>query len=232
MSPSIRKFITVTPLLTAAIVGPLFAHMLFAGDLSSYREFRLGMNLQTVEKQTEAKAYEVKMIHERPAVMQDIEWRPRDFSRFAESDPVKDVLLSFYNGQLFRMVVNYDRYRTEGMTAADMIDAISTAYGVAANPNAEILFPSAASENVKVIARWEDDQYSLNLVRSPYQPSFALVSLSKQLNGLAQAAVVESIRLDRQEAPQREAERNRRQADEVSAKQEKARMVNKPSFRP
>jgi hypothetical protein len=232
MSPSIRKFITVTPLLTAAIVGPLFSHMLFAGDLSSYREFRLGMNLQTVEKQTEAKAYEVKMIHERPAVMQDIEWRPRDFSRFAESDPVKDVLLSFYNGQLFRMVVNYDRYRTEGMTAADMIDAISTAYGVAANPNAEILFPSAASENVKVIARWEDDQYSLNLVRSPYQPSFALVSLSKQLNGLAQAAVVESIRLDRQEAPQREAERNRRQADEVSAKQEKARMVNKPSFRP
>src|SRR5689334_6323478 len=79
-----------------------------------------------------------------------------------ESDPVKDVLLSFYNGQLFRIVVNYDRYRTEGMTAADMIEAISTTYGIAAKPDAEILFPSIASENVKVIARWEDERYSLN----------------------------------------------------------------------
>jgi hypothetical protein len=232
MSPNIRKFISMTALLTAATVAPLFSHTLFAGDLSSYRDFRLGMNLQSVEKQSETKAYEVKVIHQRPAVIQDLEWRPRDFNRLAESDPVKDVLLSFYNGQLFRMVVNYDRYKTEGMTAADMIEAISTAYGTAVKPNAEILFPSAASENVKVIARWEDEQYSWNLVRSPYQPSFALVSFSKQLDGLAQAATREAMRLDVQEAPQREAERNRRKADEVSAQLEKARIVNKPSFRP
>ena len=35
--------------------------------------------------------------------------------------PVKDLLLSFYNGRLFRIVANYDRYRTEGMTAEDVV---------------------------------------------------------------------------------------------------------------
>ena len=173
------------------------------------------------------------MIHLRPALMQDLEWRPRDSpTRSTTSDPLKDVLLSFYNGKLFRIVANYDRYRTEGMTAEDMIEAISTTYGPAARPDARILFPSAFSENVKVIARWEDSEYSLNLVISSYQPSFALVSFSKQLDVLAQAASAEAIRLDAQEAPQRAAEQKRRQDDEASATQEKARMANKPGFRP
>ena len=222
MSPHTGKFFLLTALLAPA---------LSAADLSAYREFRLGMKLEAVEALSEAKT-PVKLIHQRPARLQDLEWRPRDFSRFAESDPVKDALLSFYNGQLFRIVVNYDRYRTEGMTAEDMIDAISTTYGAAAKPNAEILFPSISSENVKVIARWEDEKYSLNLVRSSYQPSFALICFSKPLDQLAQAAIVEALRLDMEEAPQREADLNRKQADALSIKQEKARTVNKPSFRP
>ena len=224
MSPNIGKWIFTIALLTPA---------LFARDLSTYRDFQLGMNLAAVEKQVEMKSSEAKTIHQRPAVMQDLEWRPRGVpAPSGESDPVKDVLLSFYNGQLFRIVANYDRYRTEGMTPDDMVDAISATYGSAAKPDAEILFPSSFSEKVKVIARWEDSEYSLNLVRSPYQPSFALISFSKQLNALAQTATVEAIRLDAQEAPQREAEQKRRQADDASAKQERARMANKPGFRP
>ena len=235
MSPNIKKFVCMTALAAAATISSaaFFAPVLRAADLSSYRGFRLGMDLNAVEKQVEMKTSEAKLIHQRPAVMQDLEWRPRSFpSPSGELDPVKDVLLSFYNGQLFRIVASYDRYRTEGMTAQDMIDAISATYGLAAKPTAEILFPSLYSEKVKVIARWEDSEYSLNLVNSPYQPGFALVSFSKQLDTLAQAAAVEASRLDAQEAPQREAEHARRQSDEVSAKQEKARLVNKPSFRP
>lgn len=228
MSPNISNWIPTTALLAA-----FFTPVLLAADLSSYRGFQLGMELNALEKQAEMKTSEAKTIHQRPAVIQDLEWRPRGFpGRSAEPDPLKDVLLSFYNGKLFRIVANYDRYKTEGMTAEDMIDAISATYGPAAKPTAEILFPSSFSENVKVIARWEDSQYSLNLVRSPYQPSFALISFSKQLDALAQTAAVAAIRLDAEEAPQREAEERRRQAGEVSAKQEKARLVNKPSFRP
>lgn len=226
MFPKIRKWISIS---TAAF----FAPMLLAGDLSRYRDFQLGMDLGLVEKQAEVKMSEAKTIHRRPALMQDLEWRPRDsIARSVTSDPVKDVLLSFYNGRLFRIVANYDRYRTEGMTAEDMIDAISATYGPATMPVAEILFPSSYSENVKVIARWENAESSLNLVYSPYQPSFALISFSKQLDALAQTADVEAVRLDAQEAPQREADITRRQAGEAKAKQEKARLANKPSFRP
>ena len=211
--------------ISAAFLTPL----LCAADLSSYRTFQLGMDLSAAEKQGAPAPPEVKTIHLRPALIQDLEWRPRGS---AEWDPLKDVLLSFYNGKLFRIVANYDRYKTEGMTDQDMIEAISATYGLAARPAAEILFPSALSEKVKVIARWEDSEFSLNLVLSPYQPSFALVSFSKQLDTLAQAAAAEAIRLDAQEAPQRDAAQKRRQADEASAAQEKARMANKPGFRP
>jgi hypothetical protein len=211
--------------ISAAFLTPL----LCAADLSSYRTFQLGMDLSAAEKQGAPAAPEVKTIHLRPALIQDLEWRPR---ASAESDPLKDVLLTFYNGKLFRIVANYDRYKTEGMTIDDMIEAISATYGPAARPAVEILFPSTFSENVKVIARWEDAESSVNLVRSPYQPSFALVSFSKQLNALAQTATAEAIRLDAQEAPQRDAEQKRRQADQASATQEKARMTNKPGFRP
>jgi len=224
MSPNIGKWVSITVLTISSAV---------ARDLSSYRVFRLGMDLHAVEKQAEMKTSEAKMIHQRPAVIQDLEWRPRRFPGPApESDPVTDILFRFYNGQLFRIIVNYDRYKTEGMTADDMIDAISATYGHAATPAVEILFPGAYSEKVKVIARWEDAEYSLNLVRSPYQTSFALFAVSKQLDTLAQSAAIEAKRLDEQEAPQREADLQKKLGDDNRAQQEKARMANKPGFRP
>src|SRR6266478_6970636 len=187
----------------AALSVPL----LLAADLSSYRNFQLGMNLLAVEKQADIKPSEAKTVHQRPAMLQDLEWRPRRFPGPApESDPVKDILFSFYNSQLFRMVVNYDRYKTDGLTNDDMVEAISATYGSAAKTSGEVLFPSAYSEKVKVIARWEDGKYSFNLVRSPYQPSFALIAFSKELHILAEAAAVEATRLEVLDAPEREAE--------------------------
>jgi hypothetical protein len=59
-----------------------------------------------------------------------------------------------------------------------------------------------------------------------------MVAFSKRLDALARAAVAEAIRLDEQEAPQREIERQKKQDDENRAAQEKARLANKPNFRP
>lgn len=215
--------------LCAALAVPLVR----GGDLSGYRSFPFGMNLADVEKQAGIQPSEVRTIHRRPAVIQDVEWRPRHFPGPApESDPVKDVQFSFYNDKLFRMVVNYDRYRTDGLTTDDMIEAISATYGPGARPSAEVLFPSAFSENVKVISRWEDAKYSFNLVRSPFQPSFALVAFSKELDAQAEAAIIESERLEAQDAPAREAEILRKQSEVSRLQQEKARLANKPGFRP
>ncbi len=206
-------------------------------DLSRYRGFQFGTDLLSVTKQTGLKASEARTIHERPALIQELEWQPQHFLGGSSllTDPVEEVLFSFYNGELFRIVVNYDRYKTEGLTDKDMIEAISEKYGTATRPTAKTISFSSSqvyNDNEKVLARWEDAQYSFNLFRSSYQPTFGMVAFSKRLDALAGAAIVEAIRLDEQEAPQREVERKKKQAEERRATQEKARLANKATFRP
>jgi hypothetical protein len=207
-----------------------------AQDLSRYREFQFGMTLLAVAKQADMKPSEARLIHQRPALIQELEWQPRHFlgDSSLQTEPARELLFSFYNGELFRIVISYDRYRTEGLTDEDMIEAISTRYGRATRPAAEITFSSSQiyNDSEVVIARWEDSQYSFNLFRSSYRPTFGLIGFSKRLDVLARAAIAEAIRLDEQEAPQREIERQKKQDEENRAEQEKARVVNKPSFRP
>jgi hypothetical protein len=96
-------------------------------------------------------------------------------------------------------------------------------------PAAETSLPSASfSEGVRVVARWENADYSLNLVQSPYGLRFGLIAFSKRLDSFAQAAIATGIHLDEQEAPQRQ------QVEEQNAqsKLDKTRLVNKPHFRP
>ncbi len=214
----------------------LSAPLIYAQDLSRYREFQFGMTLLAVAKHADVKPSEARVIHQRPAVIQELEWRPqRSLGSSPQADPVKEVLFSFYNGELFRMVVHYDQYRTEGLSDEDMVEAISAKYGTATRPAAKIILFSSFqvyNDSAKVIARWEDSQYSFNLFRSSYQPTFGMLVFSKPLDARAGAAIVEAIRLDEQEAPQREMQRQKKQDEENRAAQEKARLVNRPNFRP
>ena len=185
----------------------LSASSIHAQDLSSYRDFQFGMNLSLVAKQAGMKLTEAKTLHQRPAMIQELWWQRSFGESSPETDPVREVVFSFYNGDLFRMVVSYDRYRTEGFTDDAMIEAISAKYGTAARPVATIILFSSSqiyNENEKVIALWEDSQYSYNLYHSSKQPSFGILIRSKRLDALAQAAIVEAMRLDNQEARQRE----------------------------
>jgi hypothetical protein len=209
------------------------APLLCAADLSSYREFKLGSALPAVAARTELRLSSAKAIHERPTLIQDLEWQPRRVQHPSpELESVDQITFSFYDGQLFRMLIHYDRYKTEGLTSDDMIDALSVHYGPASKPSVEIPFPSAYEEKVKVIARWEDAEYSFNLVRSAYQPNFALIAFSKPLADLAEVAIAKALTLEKEEAPQKEIERENTEAEHHRAEQEKARLANKPGFRP
>ena len=111
------------------------------------------------------------------------------------------------------MVINYDQKRTEGLTEEDMIEAVSAKYGSATMPVANIIRFSSSrvyNESEKILARWEDAQYSFNLFRHSYATTLGMVLLSKQQDALAQAAVAEAIRLDLQKVPQREIERQKK----------------------
>jgi hypothetical protein len=214
----------------------LWTPLIYAQDLSRYREFQLGMNLQAVAEKIDARASEVKVLHQRPAVIQELAWRPqRALGSSREAESVNEVLFNFYNGELFRMVVSYDQQRTEGLTDQDMVEAISATYGIATQPAAKIVLFSSSyiyNDSEKVIARWEDSQSSLNLFRSSSQPRFGMLISSKRVDALAEAAIVKAIRLDEQEAPQREIAREKKEGEESRAAQAKARPANKADFRP
>lgn len=212
------------------------AGVIYARDLSKYRGFQLGMSLLAAAKQADMNPSEARVIHQRPAVIQELKWRPPgSLGSSRQVDSVEEVLFSFYNGELFRMVVNYDQSQTEGLTDEDMIEAISVKYGTATRPSAKIIFFSSSQvydDSEKVIARWEDSQYSFNLFRSSYQPTFGMLVFSKQLDALAQTSIAEALRLDEQQAPEREIALQNKQDSENRAAQAKARLTNKAAFRP
>jgi hypothetical protein len=215
----------------------LFAPLIFGQNLSSYRQFGLETDLVTVAEKAGMKPTDATTIHNRPALIQELEWHPNRVLGTAPQTPdsVQELLFSFYNGELFQIVIRYDRDRTKGLTEADLIEAISAERGVALKlPGKTITFSSTQvyNDTETVIARWEDAQYSFNLYRSSYQPTFGMVVFSKRLDILARAAVATAIRLDEQEAPQREIERQNAAARENRIDSEKARMLNKPIFRP
>jgi hypothetical protein len=207
-------------------------------DRSRYRDYRLGGDLSSISALTGVAQSEVKTLHVRPAMMQELQWRRRysaGGATPAQIDPVQQIVFSFYNDQLSRMVVDYDHDRTAGMTDLDMIEAISTAYGPRLNPPARAARVGASSleeESGAALARWGDADYSVVLYRSSYGSGFRIIVTSPRLEALARTADAQAIRLDEREAPQREIARQKKDVEDSRASQEKARTANKADFRP
>jgi hypothetical protein len=222
----------------------LFTHPLQGQDRSRYRDFQLGNDLASVSALAGVAVSEVKTIHRRPAVMQELEWRPPYFvsgSMAPQHDPVQQIVFSFFDDQLSRMVVDYDHDRTAGMTDVDMIDAISTAYGPVLKPalkRTRAVASQLEEESGTPVARWGDADYSVVLYRSSdlygsSSPSrFRIIVTSPRLEALARTADARAIRLDEREAPQREIARQKKEVEDSRLSQAKARLANKAAFRP
>jgi len=205
-----------------------------AQDLFRYRDFKLGMNLIEAAEQAGMKPALAKVTSKRAAMIQELEWR-QGFSFPPSTDPVNEILLGFYNNQLYRVVVKYDQDATEGLTDQDLVERISATYGKSTTPVATIISSSSSQafgDSEKVIARWEDSEYSVSLFRFAYRSCYGLAVLSKRLDILATAAIADSIRLNDQEAPQREIDRQKKEDIEKLAAGQKARIANKANFRP
>ena len=204
-----------------------------AGDLSKYRDFQLGTDMPTVASRIGENQSRPKLIHSRPAMIQELEWRPRSLGPSPKPESAEEVIFSFYNGTLFRIFVKYDRYATEGLTTEDFVDAISAMYG----PAATLLPPvkpekESYGDQEQTVARWEDPLYRFDLLRGSYGPTYTLVGILKSLEAPVQAASAEAKRLDDLEAPQREAALAASEQNAKAAALEKARLVNKAKFRP
>jgi len=222
-------------LLACALVVVSCAQTMQAQDLLQYREFRLGATLTSVATLTAVTPAAVTVLHQRPALLQDLEWRPRYVSRESAiaPDPVDRMVFSFYNDQLYRVVVDYEPRRTEGMAQADLMAAISATYGVALKPalHANPLEVQYGDPDL-LLATWGNAESTLALFRAAYPVRYRLVVQAAQLATLAKTAAAESVRLDLREAPQRELERQQKQTDADLAAAEEAKRVNLPGFRP
>ena len=210
-----------------------------AQDFGRYRAFELGSAVATVSMLTGVAESELKSLHQRPALIQELTWRPRygaGRSPGGDTDSVEQMVFDFFDGRLFRVTVNYDRKQTEGLTDADMIEAISILYGSPAKPVVARGRQFAATSNDDLgtrIAEWGNESSSVALHRrSTYAIGFTLMVTAEPVAALARTAVARAIVLDAREAPQREAARQKKEADDRRAAEEKARSMNKPIFRP
>lgn len=212
----------------------LGGQLAFAQDVSRYRAYALESSLDSVVAASGARAVDAKTLHERPATIRELEWRaPYVDSRNTLADPVRAISFTFYNDALYQVIVNYDRDRTEGLTNSDIVESISAAYGAplpaaaATRANPLDAFPDSI-----VVARWENAESLLTLIRGSHTPELQLILISKPLSARARSAVREAIRLDTIEAPRREAQERKKEADAARDARDKTRGTNKAAFRP
>src|SRR5579871_4220551 len=212
-----------------------------AQDFSTYRGFHLGANAQEIEQHLGSQTVDLRVIHQRPAVIEEFDWNIPQGSTSPKSGPpgaadaLRSIKFSFYDHQLFRMVVTYDPRKTEGLMNDDVIEAISTQYGKAATraglvdvASSGALFP----DNQNAVAVWESPEYSYTLFQASYSREYGLVIVSKARAELAKTAAEQSVRLDKIEAPEKALELQKKQDADRRDADAKARLVNKPNFRP
>jgi hypothetical protein len=206
-----------------------------AADLGTYREFKIGASTADVIARTGAAERDVKTLHERPALLQELTWRPRYVSGrdSTNRESVATIVFSFMDNQLFRMAVTYDRSSTEGLTNEDMIASLSAMYGPRSTRPPVAQRPAFDSlDTPTVLATWRQDDVMLTLNQSTYGGGFGLVITSVPLEALARKAQATAVTMDAHEAPARDAARAREQADAARAAAEKTRTTNKATFKP
>jgi hypothetical protein len=214
------------------VASLLSVPLAFAQDLSKYRNFSLGTSLTAISNQVDAKPADASVIQQSPALIQELRWWPaQSYQPSAPPQSVQDILFSFYNGQLYKVAVTYDNTATQGLTSADMVRAFSATYGDATVPVGE-KNPTATGPHgftdEDTVASWENSQDSVTLFRSPVSNGFQLVMFSKEVNGHADAAIASAVRQERENAPQREAARVKKEAADL----ETMRQTNLKAFRP
>jgi hypothetical protein len=201
-------------------------------ELSRYRVYVLESTLASVVSASGARAADTRTLHERPAKIQELEWRaPYVSSGSKLADPVSGAVFSFCNDALYQVVVSYDRDRTHGLANGEIIESLTAVYGEPV-PRSARTRPTAALPDTVVLAQWDSHASSLTLLRGAYSEEFQLVLVSKALSARARDAIREAGRLDAIEAPGLEEEQRKKEAADAAAARDKTRTTNKAAFRP
>lgn len=214
------------------LVLVLLSTPLLSGQtLSTYRKFSLGASLPSISKQVGQDPQLANLIYQKPDVIQEMAYWPNRASTYpVTAESVSQILFSFCDQRLYKISVTYDGEATQGLTDDDMVKAISARYGAATSFYPEVALPvhDEYAPAPMAIAGWRDAEASVVLSRSDALDPFTLTISSKGLAARADAAIAESLRLERADAPQKELDRQKSSADKLEA----ARQKNIKAFRP
>jgi hypothetical protein len=202
--------------------------------LSQYRGVTLGDSVQAVVERLKLTAADVKVLHDGPAPVQQLTWRPRPhLSGSAEvPDSVAELVCTFQAGQLVQIAVIYDRARTQGLTDADLHEALGASYGpsmlvaTATQPSGLPVSPRM------LIGRWEDPATLLILWREQFPNRVGLTITSIAHEVALKQAIAEGVKLEAEAAPGRERARREAEAAVILTRDEKIRLENKTKFKP
>lgn len=183
----VRRLIVVSFCIAAAS-----ASLLGAQDRSIYRTYRMGDDLLSIARQIGVAPPHTTMVPEPFGTVLELTWRAQYVRRgvVPPADPVARLVFSFYEDQLFRIVIDYERDRTEGMTEGDMVAAISGIYGP---PSKRTYAPTVAGfpperDGDTVIAQWADGDHSIALLGVESHAAFRMIVASSRLEALARTA--------------------------------------------
>ncbi len=184
-----------------------------AQDGSRYRTYAMGDSLLAISRQIGQPLMDATSTPAVAGGVQELRWHARYVRRGTApaGDPVDRLVFSFYEHRLFRIVVDYAPDRTEGMTEADMVAAVSGLYGP---PRRRTL---ATTEDVgapvrpveTVIAQWISGDQSVVLLALQGRTTFRVIVVSAGLQQLARASGAREAPVDRPDWPSIEAARTR-----------------------
>src|SRR5258708_10783801 len=92
------KMKTIRSSILCFVVLLLTAPFLRGQDLSKYRHFTFGMSLTRVFERTDQQLAGVKVLHSRPALIQELTWRLSNLPGTSfRADTFRRIAFSFYN---------------------------------------------------------------------------------------------------------------------------------------
>jgi hypothetical protein len=201
--------------------------------LSHYRGVTLGDSVEKVAEQLKVTGSAIKVVHERPTLVQQMTWRPSRYisGSSLEPDPLAEMVLTFHLGRLARIAVAYDRERTAGLTDEDLLEVFQGMYGSPLLQSTARLTPALSSDS-QVSASWRDAESLLLLRRERYPSRVGMTSTSIASDLAMQEAITDGERLDANEAPARDVARRAAEATALQTRDDKVRRDNKAAFKP
>ena len=226
---SVHRLVAVSLFVAASSVS-LFG----AQTRTFYRTYRMGDDQLTISRQIGVPSAPGTMAGS-PGTVQDLKWRSQYAHRgdARPGDPVARLVFSFYEDQLFRIVIDYSPARTQGMTEADMVAAVSRVYGLPAKrsdpPDPVGLEPLRPVDSV--VAQWSNDESRVALLALHGRTAFRMIVASTPLETRARAGGAHEAAVDLHDWATADAGRSDDPSTTAAAR-EQTRRANIVSFIP